>query len=185
MTRSRIKNKFLKNRNDINQAAFNKQRNLCTKLLRNKKKEYFASIDTCELTDNKFFWKAVKPLFSDKSSKSPKITLVGQNKIITDDLQTAKILNSYFSKIVENLNIRNDFTLIQNTDAIENPVLAAISKYKKHPSIVRIKNEIKKKNQFSFTYINSEDFESEIFKLDTSKSVKENGIPVEITKKQQ
>ena len=36
-TRSRLRNKYLKNRNDIN-VAFNKQRNLCTKLQRNKKK---------------------------------------------------------------------------------------------------------------------------------------------------
>ena len=182
MTRSRLRNKYLKNRNNINKLAFNKQRNLCTKLQRSKKKEYFANIDTLELTDNKSFWKTVKPLFSDKSSNSPKITLIEQNEIISEELETAKILNNYFNKIVENLNIESEVTLLQNKDQIDDPVLSAINKYEKHPSILRIKNNMKDKNQFSFTYINSEDFESEIFKLDPSKSVKENDIPIKITK---
>ena len=170
MTRSRLRNKYLKNRNNINKLAFNKQRNLCTKLQRSKKKEYFANIDTGELTNNKSFWKTVKPLFSDKSSNSPKITLIEQNEIISEELETAKILNNYFNKVVENLNIESDVTLLQNKDQIDDPVLSAINKYEKHPSILRIKNNMKDKNQFSFTYINSEDFESEIFKLDPSKS---------------
>ena len=96
-------------------------------------------------------------------------------------METAKIFNNYFNKIVANLIIESGVTLLQNKDQIDDPVLSAINKYEKHPIILRIKNNMKD-NQFSFKYINSEDFESEIFKLDPSKSVKENDIPIKITK---
>ena len=42
-----------------------KQRNYC--VIRKGKKEYCGGLDLKDITDNKKFWKTVKPLFSDKS----------------------------------------------------------------------------------------------------------------------
>ena len=39
MTRSRIRNKFLKNPNNKNREIYNKQRNYCVNLLRKRKKD--------------------------------------------------------------------------------------------------------------------------------------------------
>ena len=66
MIRSNLKNIYLKKRNDTNWTNYKKQRNFCTNLLRNTKKDYFSNLNVKELNDNKKFWKIVKPFFSDK-----------------------------------------------------------------------------------------------------------------------
>ena len=64
MNRSRLKNKFLKHSSEENRLAYNKQRNLCTSILRKEKRNYFETLDTSKVTDNKTFWKTIKPMFS-------------------------------------------------------------------------------------------------------------------------
>ena len=62
MKRSRLRNKFLNTKSDIDRKAYNKQRNLCVSLIRIEKKNFFFSnINTSDITDNKTFWKTVKP----------------------------------------------------------------------------------------------------------------------------
>ena len=55
MTRSRLRNKYLKNRNEENGAIYVKQRNHCVSLLRKSKKRYFENLDERNLMDNKLF----------------------------------------------------------------------------------------------------------------------------------
>ena len=76
MKRSRLRNKFLNAKSDIDRKAYNKQHNLCVSLIRQEKKSFFNNISTRGITDNKTFWKAVKPLFTDKIQAKPKITLI-------------------------------------------------------------------------------------------------------------
>ena len=76
MTRTRLRNKFFKGQTVENIKNYNKQRNYCVTLLRKVKKEYYDSQDEKHVTDNKTFWKTVKPFLSDKTVNSPKITLV-------------------------------------------------------------------------------------------------------------
>ena len=45
MTRSRLRNKYLKNRNEENRAIYVKQRNYCVSLLRKSKKKYYENLD--------------------------------------------------------------------------------------------------------------------------------------------
>ena len=66
MKRSRLRNKFLNTKSDIDRKAYNKQRNLCVSLIRREKKNFFDNISTHDITDNKTFWKKVKPLFTYK-----------------------------------------------------------------------------------------------------------------------
>ena len=65
MKRSRLRNKFLTNPNVNNKRIYNKHRNYCVNLLRKEKKKYYYNIDLKLLTDNKLFWKTIKPFFSD------------------------------------------------------------------------------------------------------------------------
>ena len=76
MKRSRLRNKFLNTKSDIDRKAYNKQRNLCVSLIRSEKKNFFSNINTCDITDNKTFWKTVKPFFTDKIKTKSKITLI-------------------------------------------------------------------------------------------------------------
>ena len=64
MRRSKLRNDFLKDRNDTSQSAYRKQRNLCVTLLQKAKRQYFSNLDPKLITDNKKFWRSVKELFS-------------------------------------------------------------------------------------------------------------------------
>ena len=76
MKKSRLSNKFLNTKSDIDRKAYNKQCNLCVSLIRWEKKNFFNNISTRDITDNKTFWKTVKPLFTDKIETKSKITLI-------------------------------------------------------------------------------------------------------------
>ena len=55
MKRSRLRNKFLKTRSDIDRKEYNKQHNLCVIVIRSKKKNFFSNINKSDITDNKTF----------------------------------------------------------------------------------------------------------------------------------
>ena len=61
MTRRRLRNRFLRNRSEENRKLFCKQINKCVSLLRKSKKDYFANLNKKNITDNKRFWKILKP----------------------------------------------------------------------------------------------------------------------------
>ena len=67
MHRSRLKNIYIHKRNDKNLENYEKQRNFCYYLLRKTKTEYFKNLNVKDLSDNRKFWKTVKPYFSNKS----------------------------------------------------------------------------------------------------------------------
>ena len=88
MLRSKLKNKF------------NKERNHCLSILRKTKKEYFNGLNMKQVSDNKLFWKSVKPFFNDKGSNSSKVTLVEENNI-SDEEEIANIMNNYFINVTK------------------------------------------------------------------------------------
>ena len=76
MVRSKLRNKYLKSKSEINEQRYNKHRNHCAKLLPHKKQKYYQSLDISKITDNKTFWKTISPSFSNKScSTNFRITL--------------------------------------------------------------------------------------------------------------
>ena len=64
MTRKRLRNRFLKEPTPTNRLAYKKQRNYCVSLMRQNKKQYYGSLNVNHITDNKNFWRVVKPNFS-------------------------------------------------------------------------------------------------------------------------
>ena len=105
MKRSNLGNKYLKSRSEEDRQRFRKQRNLCLFLLRKTKKSYYSNLNKKNVIDNRKFWKAVKSMFSNKFINNEKITLVDNEKTITNDKEIAKGLNDFFSNIIETLNI--------------------------------------------------------------------------------
>ena len=82
MKRSRLRNKFLNSKSDADRKAYNKQCNLGVSLIRWEKKNFFNNISTRDITDNKTFWKTVKPLFTDKIQIKSKITLIEKKQFL-------------------------------------------------------------------------------------------------------
>ena len=145
MKRSKLRNDFLKDRNDASQSAYRKQRNLCVTLLRKAKKQYFSNLEPKLITDNKKFWKSVKPLFSDKITVKEIINLTENGEILSSDTDIADTFNDYFSSVVQNLNIPRENSML-NTDLCINPVLAVVLR---NTSIIKVsflslKNERKR-----------------------------------------
>ena len=65
MKKTRFRNQFLKNRTN-EKSRYTKQRNYRVSLLRKTKTQYYSKRDEKNVTDNKAFWKTVKPFLSDK-----------------------------------------------------------------------------------------------------------------------
>ena len=82
MTRSRLRNIFLKLKTNASREAYKIQRNYCVKLLRKTKCCYYENLNVKIIQGNKKFWKRVKPLFSEKGSINNWITLVEEGNRI-------------------------------------------------------------------------------------------------------
>ena len=188
MKRTKLRNRYHKDKSTTNEIAYKKQRNLCVNLLKKVKRKYFENLKPSHICDNKKFWKTVKPLFSEKSKSTDNITLVENNKMVTDDQQVAEIFNSFFSNAVKNLNIDYyehfsfDQYLLCNINENEDPVKKAIDKYVNHPSIVKIKENFPTSSTFSFKPVDLEAVNKEIANLKESKSCPIDSIPVKIIK---
>ena len=172
MTRTRLWDRFLKNRSNRNRDLFRKQRNLCVSLLRKCKKDYFSNLNEKKITDNKRFWKTVKPLLSNKVQSSERINWTDENdSLVTDCGKVAKELNSFFLSIVKNLNIPSYEGCDPLSDDIDHPPLKAIVKWRNHPSILTITLENENTPKFSFNFVSKEHVLEEIQILDSSKAI--------------
>ena len=124
----------------------------------------------------------VKPMLSNKFVNSETITLVHNEKIITNDKEIAKLLNDFFSNIIETLNIPQKNHTDSINENVRDPTLKAILKYCKHPSILGIKRKIESCPVFTFNHIMKEDVIKEIKNLDASNASEEDDIPTKIIK---
>ncbi len=136
------------------------------------------------ICDNKKFWDTVKPLFSEKCVSSDNITLIENNEIVSDDKQVADIFNDFFSKAVKSLNIDyfEHFSFEYVFSENEDPIMKAIEKYSKHPSILKIREHYPQSTPFSFEPTSSESVLKEIRKLDVSKSSPIESLPARVLK---
>ena len=100
MKRSRLRNRFLKNKSLENRVLYTQQRTYCVSVLRKTKIWYCANLNEKKILDNRQFWKVVKPLFSDKSISGDKITLTENGEYVKTEMKRAEVFNSFFSNIV-------------------------------------------------------------------------------------
>ena len=155
MKRTKLRNKFLKERTDENKKRYTSERNYCVLLLKKTKKTYHNSLNEKDVSDNKTFWKTEKRFISDNIVSKEQILLVENDEIISEDIKVAELLNSFFSNIVENLKIpgyrpHNDSQFENASDLI----LKVILIYRNHASILTIgevcKSKSNKQPLFSF-----------------------------------
>ena len=135
-----------------------------------------------KITDNKTFWKTVKPFLSDKTPSDEKITLIEKDKIIKTDTKTDNVLNTFFSTIISNLNIPEYPVSDSISNDINDPVLKSILKYKDHPSIKAIEKISKLSNLFKFSNAEKREILNEIVNLDALKSCQDTDVPTKIIK---
>ena len=141
MQRSKLRNLYLKVRSDENRIRYKKQRNICVSLLRKAKRNHFEDLSIVDVTDNKKFWKRVKPLFGNNIKGNPNIALVESNDLTTDEKSLAETFNNYFVNVVSNLGIN----ILDDKSG-----KGDVSNYDNHPSIITIKQHITDKNKVFF-----------------------------------
>ena len=145
------------------------------------KKQYYGSLNANHITDNRNFWRVVKPNFSNKILGTNIVILRDGGKIISDTEKVADTFNKFFVIIGNTLKIGKDKQFQVEKNDVFDPVLKAFKKYSAHPSILSIKEKMSNK-VFSFRKVTYEEIPHEINSLDTSKSTQSEDIPFKITK---
>ena len=181
MTRARLRNNYNKNPMVGNKLLYTKQKNFCTNLLKREKKKYYNDLDTKMFESNRKFWQRVKPLFSEKTMLKQSIRLNENGKIISDKKEVAEILNNYFVEAVENLEVErylpNENVIIdENLDNIDK----IVKHFKNHPSILKIKENVKIEKRFEFKDTTDEKIFKKINSLDAKKACMKGDIPVKL-----
>ena len=67
MKRTKILNIYRRDKSFRSRQAYRRQRNICTRLCKRNKRDYYNNLHPSCDTSNKKFWKSVKPLFPEKS----------------------------------------------------------------------------------------------------------------------
>ena len=156
--------------------------NYCVSRLRKSKRNYYNNLNVKQdITDNKTFWKTIKPLFSDKAKSAVSITLKDNNKIVESQNWPANIFNDYFPKILSVLRIPESNNIDPQSERMSCPTLKSIMKYRRHPSITAIQNAYKG-SSFSFSTVEKVDVTREIQNFSKKKAIQDDGIPVKILK---
>ena len=126
MTRMRLRNRFLKETTQMNRLAYKKQRNYCDSLMRQNKKQYYGSVNVNHITDNKNFWRVVKPNF--KTLGTNRVILRAGDKVISDTERVADNFSKFFVNIGNTLKIDKDKQFLVEADDVFDPVLKANKK---------------------------------------------------------
>ena len=181
--RSKLRNKYFRERTNEEKSLYNKKRNLCVSILRKTKGDCFGNLNNKIVTNNRKFWKTISPLFSEKAFHRECMTLKESNKTITINAELAETFNTSFTKILPNLNIDNNLGDNKTNPNITDPVFCAIKKYEKHPNILKIK-EIMGTNilSFSFKFIDRKKIFNDLQKLKSQTACQGSDIPVKIIK---
>ena len=182
MLLSKLRNRYNKNRTEESERAFKKQRNWCVKLLRKTKCNYYQNLDLKNFSDNRKFWKTVKPIFSGKVQTSSSVTLAEDSQFISNDTPIAEIFNEYFVNITGSIDVGKAELNLLSTDGIKDPIDVVITKYCLHPSVKRIQDNFNPSRMFEFALVSKEEIYNQLGRLDLKKATPLESIPVKILK---
>ena len=65
-------------------------------MVRNAIKNYFNNLNIRNITDNKQFWKTMKPFFYSKVGDNERISLIEGDKVVSEVREVAETFKSYF-----------------------------------------------------------------------------------------
>ena len=103
---SKLRNTFNKKGSSGNWQNYKRQRNICSNILKSSKKTFFETLNINEITDNRKFWKKVKPFFTDKCKTTNNIILTEKNETFNDNKKFSNTFNKYFTNVTKGLNVR-------------------------------------------------------------------------------
>ena len=68
MRRSKLEEIYFRKQINESLKAYKEQKNYCSKLYKKDRKKFFDNLNTSAASDNKTFWKVIKPFFTNKST---------------------------------------------------------------------------------------------------------------------
>ena len=90
MRRSKLEKIYFKKQTNESLKAYQKQKNYCSKLYKKERKHFFDNLNTSVASNNKTFWKVIKPFFTNKSTFGRNIKLIEKDEILKDDTEIEK-----------------------------------------------------------------------------------------------
>ena len=90
------------------------------------------------------------------------------------------MFNNYFNSIVKELNITIEQNLSNDASISDDPIVVAVRKYKRHPSILKINEKAKKYDHLSFYHVNINKMLKIFQNIDSEKATQQGDIPVRI-----
>ena len=151
-TRSKLRNKFIKNPTEVNEKLYKRQRNKCVLIRKKSIKQYFSNITSKGIVTNREFWKTMKPLLTNKGClDNCDIMLRGDNKMIADDKRLAKLFNEHYINIVERSSGPKPGKIVCHNEDFDKSIVlhSIINKYENHSNIIKIKNFMSVKSQLN------------------------------------
>ena len=110
MSRSRLRNKFNKNKTPENWEKYRIQRNKCTSINKKAKKDFFKNEMKNANPQQARFWQILKPYITDKGHHNNEdYMLEEKGEIIKDKHKISKIFNEYYINIVEHSTSKNTY----------------------------------------------------------------------------
>ena len=139
-------------------CKYKRQRNFCVNLLRITKRNFFKNLSEKKISDNRAFWKEIKPHFYDKGGISSKTKLVEREKIIHKNKDIAETMNKYFVNITKTLRLKQSknlkiFEMFVKYDTNDIDILT--SQFKDNVSIKKIKLSYPEIFPDTFTFTSS------------------------------
>ena len=96
MSRSKLRNTFLKTTNEESKKRFNRERNFGISLLRKTKRRFFfGKPDHRVVSDNRKFSKTIGPLFSENAFHKEFVIMNNNNKTVSNYEKLAEIFNIF------------------------------------------------------------------------------------------
>ena len=151
------------------------KKNYCSRFYKKDRKIFFNGLNPSFVTNNKLFWKTLKPFFSGKGNYGANIKLVEEGEVLQNDNNIVEKLNEFFKNAVFILGISKNSVIIMKNIKI---FLTQFNVLLLNSNLIKLQMKIiLKLNQ---CYLS--DIELEIRLLNLRKAATHENIPPKILK---
>lgn len=176
MNKARLRHRLGSKPSHKSWEAYRAQRNKTTGVRRWSVKQYFK--ERCGGgAKNADFHKTINPFISTKTKTGSSLTIREENKLYTEPVEVAEIMNSHYISIANQIGTDKSIPQSCNYSSTDKFVAASTNYHKDHPSIKAIKSECNTVNDFQFKHVYTEQVKSVIDNLDVKKSTGADRIP--------
>ena len=131
------------------------------------------------MSDNKKFWKIIKPFFSNKGLNSNELILREKDASITDEKALLTLMNKYFVNVTADLHLKRDSETLSDTSKI---VSRKLKRFNCQQSILKIQEAFNIPDNLSFYEVSQDEVQQKVFRLDGTKSIPVAHILAEMLK---